>query len=376
MFETTDPLPWQRQGKARSYRATICTFVLATMLPCISPPPSRGDDFSNRDLLFTRLSTSMTSIQDGKPFREALGSIAGQVELNLWLDRMIDPTAPVEAGPVGPTVAAALQKIAARRGCVIMPAANVVLVGRPTWVDSTAASLLSLELDGDPAALADIRWPSLITPGAALKLAADQNSVDVTPPLDHDLWPATHWTQIDRRVAVTLVLAQLDRRPRSTSSLVQLTTEPAHAGGTFSRRYSSGPETKAIREAMTRVDRRSSFRVRDGWLEARGSAAAHRAAAEKIFAMGATAARPDPENDTRTFDLKQPVHTSAENALRQFAAAANKACEIHPSAAEACKKMVTLEAKKNTLRELIDKVAQQAGVVVSWERDRIVIRSK
>ncbi len=338
-----------------------CFFVLAT-----------ADDFSSRDPFFAALTTPMTSIQDGKPFREALLAIADQVELNLWLDRKVDPTAPVAAGPVGPTVSAAIEELAARRNCVVMPVANVMLVGRPQWVDATAASLLSLQVDGNAAAVADISWDMLTTPESALKIAVNDESARVTPPLPHDLWPANHWKQIDRRVAVTLVLAQFDRRPVSSESLSDLASVPASTTGTFSRRYWTGSQSTAIRAAMQKVDRNSRFRVRDDWLEASGGASAHRAAVGAMLAKRNVAAMPDPDHDKRIFSLK-PTRSSAENLLRQFAETAGRKCVIHPDAIQACKGIVTIEAKDNTLVQLIEKAAKAAGVVATWQGDTILV---
>ncbi len=89
----------------------------------------------------------MTSIVDGKSFRNGVTGIAKQAQLNVWIDRRVDPTSPVIAGPVGPTVFAAIGKLAARRDCVLMPVANVLLVGRQDWVDQTASSILSLKIE-------------------------------------------------------------------------------------------------------------------------------------------------------------------------------------------------------------------------------------
>ena len=82
--------------------------TLAQTALVLAATTGRAEDVSPQDPLFARLATPMKSIQDGKPFREALESIADSVELNLWLDRRVDPTAPVTAGPLRPTVSAAI----------------------------------------------------------------------------------------------------------------------------------------------------------------------------------------------------------------------------------------------------------------------------
>ena len=105
------------------------------------PSVAKSDNFSQRDPFFAKLAAPMTSVVDGKSFRDAIQGIADQAELNLCLDRRVDPTTPVNLGePAQPTVYAAIEKVAAQRDCVVMPVAGVLLVGREEWVDRTAAS--------------------------------------------------------------------------------------------------------------------------------------------------------------------------------------------------------------------------------------------
>lgn len=317
-----------------------------------------------------KLSAPMTSIVDGKPFRDGLAGIAAQARLNLWLDRAVDPTAPVEVGPVGPTVFAAIEKLAARRDCVVMPVAGVVLVGRPEWVDRTTASILSLRI-ADKGTPTNISWDDLTTPLEAISNAAAAGSeVNVDPNLPHDLWPATAWNQIDRRVAVTLILAQFDRRPTSTDSLRAVRSTAATSNGRVTRRYGRSKADEAIGNAMAEVDRQSRVRQAGQWLVATGTIAAHRAGARAMLQHLAKGAAPDPDKDT--FTVKK-MSTTAENAFRQLAQSAGKNCVIDAEAREACKKMVSIEGEDVTLRRLIDAVAGQAGVVATWQGSNIVI---
>lgn len=328
-----------------------------------------ADDLSHQDRFFAQLAAQMTSIVDGKPFREGLQRIADQAGLNLWLDRGVDPTAPIEAaGPVGPTVYAAITKLAEQRGCVVLPVANVVLVGRPDRVDEAAASILQAVETGKPQP-ADVRWNSLTTPEEALAQAAGV-SVASSTPLPHDLWPATQWNQIDRRVAVTLVLAQFGLRAESTRNLQSLPTVKAVAAGRFKRRYSRGKSDAAVRQALRETDRNSVTRSRKDWLEATASIEAHRAATNAMLTQFAPAGGPDPNKDK--FSLKK-LSTTAENALTQLAATARRACVIEPAASERCKTMITVEGVDVTLHSLVEMVAKQAGVKAKWTEEAIVI---
>jgi hypothetical protein len=345
----------------------VSMMVAVLPLATLFPTTAGADDFSERDRFYALLSAPMTSIVDGKSFRNGVTGIAKQAELNIWIDRRVDPTSPVTAGPVGPTVFAAIGKLAARRDCVLMPVANVLLVGRQDWVDRTASSILSLKISGKQE-LADIVWEDLTTPAEAIARAAG-GAVEVEPVLPHDLWPATTWKQVDRRVAVTLVLAQFDRLPQSTTALGNLRSTPA-TKGSFSRRYWLGKANSIIRDVMQEQDRKSKFGTQRGWLEATGSIAAHRAAVTKVFDNMTKVAAPDPRKDT--FTLKK-MSTTAENALIQFARTAGRTCLIKADAVAACKQIVSIEGQDITLEQLTAVVAKQVGVDVQWHDDRIVV---
>lgn len=357
-----------RPGRVIRLITTLAQAAIVLSVTTVS-----ADDFSPRNPLFARLATPMKSIQNGKPFREALESIAGQVELNLWLDRRVDPTAPVTAGPVTPTVSAAIEKIAAERGCVMMAVRNVVLVGRPAWVDATAATLLSIDDAENRPHTSTVSWEALSTPQEAISAASRATSSEVSPPLPHDLWPAVQWRQIDRRVAIALVLAQFDLRPQAMPSVGTIRCKPATAEGKFSRRYSAGKDNPSIRSAIENADRKAVIRAEAGWLQVTASASAHRAATTAMLASESKRVKPAADQDTDTFSLK-PTRATAGDLLSSFAKTAGRKCLIDPAAAKACSQMVTIEADNQTLRQLIDRVAEEAGVSANWRQDDIVIR--
>jgi hypothetical protein len=76
--------------------------------------------------------------------------------------------------------------------------------------------------------------------------------------------------------------------------------------------------------------------------------------------------------DRSTFTIKR-LRTSAKNAFAQLAQMAGRKCRIEPEASEACQGLVSVEGTDLTLRELIGRVAAEAGVEVSWTGDTIVI---
>jgi hypothetical protein len=352
---------------ARFVSLSIQLFFAMLFLVASEPYKASAGEFSDSDEMFQRLVKPMKSIVDGKPFREALQSIAAQAELNLWLDRRVDPTKPVSLGPIGPTPFAAVKQLAESRGCVAMPIANVLLVGRETWVDQTAATIMDLQLDAAPSK-ADIQWDDLATPVEALT-AAVGSEVSVTPALPHDLWPAVNWQGVDRRVAVAVILAQFGRRPDSTESIRSLTTVRANDRGSFAGRYALGDLNATFRNSFLQSDRRGTVEREGRFVNATGRIAAHRNAIGS--AIGSIRPRPS-DVDESTFTIKR-MRTSARNAFDQLAKMAGRSCRINDDAAQACQKIVSIEGADLTLRQLTDRVATEAGVVATWSVDTIVI---
>lgn len=331
-----------------------------------------ADDVTQRDPFVARLAAPMDSFVKGKPFREAILDIARQAKINVWVDRLVDPTTPVQVGSVGPTVYTAVSRLGEERDCVVMPVANILLVGRPTWVDQSAASLLSLKLKLDNKnAVADVRWDDLTTPIEAFQIASAATEVDLTPTLPHDLWPATSWTQIDRRAAITLVLAQFDRRPQSAVSLNKMRTDKASAAGKFERRYELDKSClPALRATFSRVDRRGRIEPQAGFLVANGSVTAHRSALDEAFKKLAENVKPVAPASAN-FEVN--LEAIAADALQQLAAKLGKQCEIAEDARDACQQVVTAKGVFS-LRSLIEHIAKEAKVTVTWLDQKLVIK--
>ena len=341
---------------------TLRRLSLLVTIFLIASQTARSDHFSREGEFVRRLEAPMTSLLDGKPFRDALESLASEAGVNLWLDRRVDPSVPVDAGPVGPTVFTAIEKLADSRDCSLMAIERILLVGRESWVDETSAAILSIpEIRlGDRI---DVAWPELTTPQEALKqVAADSD--DGPFQLPHDHWPAVNWKQIERQVAIALILAQFaDAEDR--------TDKPGGNSRRITRRYARGPVPLGrFSRVLKAADASAQLRVSPRWIVAEASMTAHREATCLLLREAAKGSRPDPDRDT--FTLKK-MTTSAENALRQLANTAGKTCVIEPSAAKACKQLITLEGQDVTLRQLVDLVASQAGLTARWQGDTIVI---
>ena len=328
-----------------------------------------ADEFNRQASLYQRLLTPLTCVIDGKPFRDAIDRVAAPAGVNYWLDRRVDPTIHVDAGELGPNVYACLKRIAAERDCVLMPVAGVLLIGRPNWVETSAAGLLKLTSQQSPK-LIDLRWEDLTTPSEALRKAKVPASFTAHVP--HDLWPKTSWKRVDQHVAAALVLAQFDRGLKpgklTSSSVFELQSGNANC----QRLYRASGQVEPLQQDFKDIDRDSKVTVDGDKLTVVASVAAHRKATDRLLQRLAAKA-PAAVGDDVTFSLKLVDRAGA--ALVTFATKSGRKCIIQPEAQEACQKVVTLEAENKTLQDLSTMVATQAGVKIKWG-DKTVVVSK
>lgn len=332
---------------------------------------ARADEFNSQASLYRQLLAPMTSVIDGKSFREAIVRVAEQAELNIWIDRRVDPTALVNAGQLGPNVYAAIKQIAATRECVVMPVAGVLLIGRPEWVDATADVLIKMTGPSadDPV---NVRWDDLTTPGDAIKTIVGDQPEGLQLP--HDLWPTTAWAKIDRHVAIALVLAQFDQQPPVAKdldgNLVGIEFSDPASRGSCRRRYRTDKYAKEFRSALSHADRRSAVKAEGNVLVAQATSKAHRLATDKLIGRMAADVVAKPANEA-VFSLKLKERAGA--AIGAFAQRAGRKCVIEPDARELAEKVVSLEANNKTLRQLAEMVARNAGLVVDWKEKEVVV---
>ena len=334
-------------------------FLLAAGVFCLGASAGHSDDVSLDTQFARKLTAPFTSVLKGKSFRDSLHAISRQAELNLWIDRMIDPTSNVDPGNVGPTVIAAMRTVAAERGCVVFPVANVVLVGRESWVDQTAASILSISSGRSDSTT--VEWSDLTTPSEAWQ------AIDGKPNenLPHDLWPATELKAIDKRVAAALILAQFDLRP------VDVKMEkyaPATEDGRFTRTYSKPDSLEDLRDLAKRSGG-ASIKASSTKVRIEGSVRVHRLLAEQLIRANPAVGSGDTSEKRFSLNLK----AKAGDALKQFAQAAGWEIEIRRSAEEKCQSIVTLKAENKTLAELVQLVAAEAKVNASMNGQTLII---
>ncbi|TWU43068.1 hypothetical protein Q31b_21050 [Novipirellula aureliae] len=372
------PQPWFRPSSSpEKFIFFRCFFVLllsvgfhVKLSAQVSPPETTLDSAP----IFAKLSQRSVNVFDGNPFGEALDELAEQANVAIWIDRKIDHSATISAGQVGPTVYLSMQQIAEIRDCVIMPVRDILLVGRPEWVEETAVSLARLPNDSlDPI---NVSWSNATTPSEIVESILDEAKLRAEAiDLPHDLWAANEWASVDPAVALTLVLAQFDLRLVAATFPKRMKVESATARERYAVKYEVTPERTKFLAAVRQRDRASQVQTQGQTMVVSASAAAHRAGTNQFFIEQSKMASSPTDLDTENLALNL-LNTPANQVFEKLAGAAERTCVIQDSAEEACKTLVSFEAKKSSFRKLVAEVARLAEVTAEWTDQSLIISGR
>jgi hypothetical protein len=337
--------------------------------------------------LIDRLTTTIRTSIDQRPLRETLDQFARLGGYNLWVDRRIDPDQTVSL-PAGPkTLFWALDQVATAAGVKVVAIGNLVLVGRPAWVDRLTGLIL---INGDRFRQfppATISWPEASIPEENRKRPKPN---DVPPDNDaslpHDLWPATRLQAIPRPLAKLLVESQFepaDDAANANASANANAKSNARDDERFDEdaaakrlivRYPAGPHLAQLREGVAAADPSAAVKplaARDS-VEVIGSSAAHVAAIRALLSRPPSETPPKVDIDRVRFAFNLRG-VQAGLAFQNLATAADHTLEVDPAAQAACLQLVMLQAEDKTLRQLVELIAQQVGVRATWGDNRLQI---
>jgi hypothetical protein len=342
--------------------------------------------------LIDRLTTTIRTSIDQRPLRETLDQFARLGGYNLWVDRRIDPDQTVSL-PAGPkTLFWALDQVATAAGAKVVAIGNLVLVGRPAWVDRLTGLIL---INGDRFRQfppATISWPEATTPAEAILAIGplpEENGkrpkphgipADDDASLPHDLWPAARLQAIPRPLAKLLVESQFepaddtaDAKPNARDD-ERFDEDTPPAAKRLIVRYPAGPHLAQLRGAVAAADPSAAVKplaARDS-VEVIGSSAAHVAAIRALLSRPPSETPPKIDIDRVRFAFNLRG-VQAGLAFQNLATAADHTLEVDPAAQAACLQLVMLQAEDKTLRQLVELIAQQVGVRATWGDHRLQI---
>jgi len=341
---------------------------------------SAGGPLTHSQAFVQRLTVSHTGLVDGRGFREAIriaASPAGELTepINVWIDRHVNPNAPVSPGPLGPTRYASLSRIAAAADCVCVPLENCVLIGRADWVavmlerffpvDENRADRERVQRRVAPI---DLQWPDLTTPDEAMQrlrqqLAGQSLGYGETVSLPHDLWPEVSMKRIDPRLMAELIAGQF---------------AAAEPSGKPIRRSYSFPRNRRVFASLAEVDSQSVVQTEGVRQSVTATPAAHVWLCQQLLAVtdsggagemrgGAAAQAGDLiarlRDDPRTFSMTVR-NEPAGRVIQTLVASMNVQCRFDGSAEPRLKQRVSFTAKDQSLWDLLRLIADQASLKI------------
>lgn len=367
-------------SQSRCHRAVLLG-VLATAIFApswaVAEAPAAADAFWRRTA-----STTSFSWQD-RGLREGLQQLAHAHQIQVWIDRRVDPARRVTVEVTGVPLLEAIREIAQRAGAAAVAIEPVIIVGHPETVLRIAASIGRLR--GELAATTHpaarrlrerqaVQWPMLATPDDALAAAFRAWRIDPPPvTLPHDLWPAGELREVDAAMALGLIAGGFDRAVRFDAPAVAF--EPLASSPTYTANYRAAEVPRPLRNEVAERDSATMWNVRGPTVELTATAVGH-AALRMALAAAETRDAPAgrnaaPAESRFTLEVKQ---TPAAELLAKLAAAGGWQLEISEEAQRRAASRISLSARDATLAELVEAACRQAGLEGQLEGGRLRVR--
>ena len=247
--------------------------ALGAATAAAQPPSAAQSPALAEEPLARKLAQRVTVAWNGQQLDLALGRLTDLMEIPVWLDRRVDPTAPVELAINDSPVREALQSLAAdeARDWGWTSLRTVVYVG-PRQTARELATLSELARLAIAKAPPDVRrkwqapspwsYPRLSEPRLLLAetfagVGAELGQVDAVP---HDLWAARSLPAVAPIDRVVLMLAGFDLTIVASPDGKQLRVAPIARPVQLTREYPSSDSVAAAAAALAEQD--ESVRVR------------------------------------------------------------------------------------------------------------------
>ncbi|MEM9364834.1 MAG: hypothetical protein AAGD07_02485 [Planctomycetota bacterium] len=312
------------------------------------------------------------------------------------LDRDVDPNTTLSLEASGPTTGHVIADVCRQAELHVIPWERTLILGRSDWLAGVMNALCELRVATNPSDLLTrsipIHWADGTTPRVILADLVDGSNADRVEsfdPLERLSWlPHDHWQakafQANRLHVVSLVLAQFGWRLKSRSDLLrlrQLTEDNSSDLPDFV--VDLDPDSKiAYRypEGEWLGDWKRSHALQAKSLRIR-SVASHRVILAEprthllmmLAAVGTTppaAHQVAGANPNAVYDLEL-LNKPAVNVLTTLAQAGQRKLIVDPDADLRTRTLVSLSAKKATLRELIQRVCDEAGLAVQVDESTV-----
>ncbi len=191
----------------------------------------------------------------GDPRRNALEVISHQFGVALFLDRRIDPDAPLHYRTQDTPLGTALKEIASQFDATITWLGPVGYIGPSEKVRKlqTVRAIAMNQVKNSPLQFERrlsqpriLSWDRLATPEEIMRAVTDNYHLrwNHAERLPHDLWPAGQFPPIDCATQCTILLAGFDAMPRFDPTAQSVEIEPIKQKLVLRRSYAAAPDNQ------------------------------------------------------------------------------------------------------------------------------------
>lgn len=315
------------------------------------------------------------------------------------LDREVDPNTAVSLQASGPTAGHVIAEVCRQTELNVVPWERTLIIGRSDWTAGVLHALSELRAGTNQRDVLSrsfpIKWSDGVTPRSIVASVANvtgSSHADASEWAERLSWlPHDHWRsktfQANRLHVVSLVLAQFGWRLKTRSDfqrLRQMTNEDPSKrpdsvvdldpDSKVSYQYPVGDWLNVWKGANTRLAKSVRVRAVDSGRLILAEPSTH-----LMLVLGALASSKPAANQvaganpSAVFDLEL-LNKPAVTVLNTLAQAGQLKLEIDPNADLRSRALVSLSAKKASLRDLIQKVCDEAGLVVNVSDTTIQVR--
>lgn len=321
---------------------------------------------------------------NGAALRESLGRFAESQSVCVILDRRIDPGVKLELAadhvPAEAIIRAAGEQAAAHASLI----GPVAYLGPEATAKrlATVAALRTQDAQRLPTALREKvlerrswAWPDFATPRELLaELAAEADlKLEGAEQIPHDLWAGAKLPKLTLVERLTLVLAQFDLTYRITDDDASVNLVPMPASVSIERDYAAGNDPRQRAHVWRERAPEAEIEIRGTRIIVRGTIEEHQA----LTAANKPTARPDePATGTQVYTLTvsgKPLGVVLPQLAKQLHLKLDLDETVIQDRAGSLDKLVELQVKEATLKELLDELLKDSELAYRVEDETLYV---
>lgn len=382
----------RRKGLTAAWRANFLKQWLALLAPLqlLLPAQSHlaaadGVTWKHGAELDGQLDSPVGGRWGSNPLRAALGNLARNQEVAIFLDRRVDPDQTVDLVIADTPLRVLFQRLADQLQLGVGQVGPVIYLGPPRTaaVLGTVAALREEQDQRLPSAVRSrlrrtqpLRWPELTTPREVIQDLADEAGLQVAglEQIPHDLWPEVDLPPLTFAQSLSLILAgfELTFDYAPDGSAAQLTPLPAKAS--ITRRIPLRGSPAAVGAEIRQRFPDARFTIEAGSVVV-DSTVEVSAAIRRLLDGASSRSKPPPAKAKAEKRYTLRVQSQSLGAVAAaIAKEAGVELRFDPRAEELRDKLVRLDVKDVILEELLRTLLEPGGLTYRLDEQTLEIR--